>query len=124
MDELIGRTIESIREGTYSENQSLIFKFEDDSVLEMYHKQDCCESVWLAETIGDLQDLIGVPLLEVYKTSSSKDRDYGTSTWTFYRFRTAKGPVTFRWVGESNGYYSESVDVYFETPDGERRELC
>lgn len=85
----------------------------------MYHGQDCCEIVYLAETIGDLADLVGTPILEFREDTSDVDEanplpqdEYGNDAeqWTFYNIRTIKGSVTLRWFGSSNGYYSISVD--------------
>lgn len=39
-----------------------------------------------------------------------------SGTWTFYKFATAKGYVTVRWLGESNGYYGEDVSFCDVTP--------
>lgn len=80
----------------------------------MYHTQDCCESVYIDSVVGDLQDLVGSPILLSECVASDKlppkDRWDDSYTWTFYKFATIKGYVDIRWYGSSNGYYSESVD--------------
>lgn len=92
---------------------------DDGSKVRMWHEQYCCERVSLADITGDIKDLIGSPLLMAEESSSSEEpadapkREYrdDSETWTFYKFATIKGYVTLRWLGESNGYYSERVSV-------------
>lgn len=93
-------------------NDAIIFVSDCGETYVLTHEQQCCEDVNIESIGGDLEDLIGVPLLmaeEAYKDGETSD--WGTSTWSFYKFATVKGYVTIRFFGESNGYYSESADL-------------
>jgi len=84
------------------------------------HSQDCCESVDINDIVGDLQDLVGEPLLVAEEVQGETpvdfvERDHESVTWTFYKFATRKGYVDVRWLGESNGYYSEGVDLFVDS---------
>ena len=80
------------------------------------HEQDCCESVTIESVTGNLDDLIGSPIVEAtenvldgWPTDVEKPQYEESSTWTVFTFATTNGRVVVRWWGSSNGYYSESV---------------
>ena len=107
---LLGKTVTKI-EGAVEESKEILFTTETGDVFRMYHEQDCCEDVRVEDVGGDIRDLIGSPILLAEEATNEGECDYGdTCTWTWYHFATIKGYVTIRWYGESNGYYSESVD--------------
>lgn len=89
----------------------IIFKTENKKFY-MFHNQECCEQVYISDIIGNLDILKNSPILKAEETSNSEYVEYGSLTWTFYNISTVKGTVTLTWRGESNGYYSESVDIY------------
>ncbi len=117
---LLGRTLVSV-EGAKDGSERVTITCDDGAVFAMYHEQDCCESVALESVVGDVANLIGSPLTLARKSSSEeypahhpKPEYHESGTWTFYSLATVKGYVDFRWLGESNGYYSESVSLYPE----------
>lgn len=115
-NELLGKVLKEVK----SSNNQIDFITEDGVTYSMYHSQDCCESVSVESIVGDLDDLIGNPILMAEEVTSKEnpkgvdvEESYQSSfTWTFYKLATIKGYVDIRWYGESNGYYSESVDLY------------
>lgn len=112
IQDLMGKTLRAIHNNNDDE---LIFECDNGESYRMYHEQDCCESVSLEDVCGDLNDLIGCPIRVAEEVSNLDDlkplSEWTESyTWTYYNIATDKGFVTLRWYGESNGYYSESVD--------------
>ncbi len=110
IEELVGKTVNKIDGGKGSDE--IHFFCTDGTRYRMLHHQDCCESVYIEDIVGDLYDLLNTPILtaeERYEDDSPKNKHGDTATWTFYEFRTIKGSVTIRWYGSSNGYYSEAA---------------
>ena len=112
IEELKGLVITKI-EGLSEGQDSVIFTTNNGRYL-MYHNQDCCESVSIESVYGDIDDLLNHPIV-IAEENSHHDSIYPNVeseswTWTFYKLATVKGYVDIRWYGQSNGYYSESVD--------------
>ncbi len=117
MADLVGKTFTKVTGGPDDDEM----RFEcTEGVFVFHHEQDCCESVSINDVTGDLSDLVGTPLLKAEECESCPlpegyvPDEYGSETWTFYKFATIKGYVDVRWLGSSNGYYSEHVNLKFE----------
>ena len=97
-------------------SDDLVHIVTDKGVLRFIHYGQCCESVDLEDVAGgDLADLVGERIEEIREDSSQdgdpRPREQSESwTWTFYTIRTNRLTLTLRFLGESNGCYSESVD--------------
>jgi hypothetical protein len=110
---MVGKTVGRIIGEKGSDE--LIFECTDGTVFRFYHDQDCCECCAIDDVVGSFNDLIGSPITMAEEVSSEGAPDPENAdfsfTWTFYKFATLKGYVTVKWLGQSNGYYSESVDL-------------
>ena len=114
IENMVGKVFTSVR----NEGSELVFQNATESFV-FFHQQDCCENVSIEDVCGDLQDLVGEPLLLAEEVTGETpvdfdERDHESVTWTFYKFATRKGYVDVRWLGESNGFYSEGVSLGHE----------
>lgn len=108
VSDMLGKTFSRV----VSDGDTVTFQ-NDEVRYVLYHLTDCCESVVVEEIIGDLEDLEGWPLLIAREDHDAEGEELPNEesyTWTFYNFATFKGYVTIRFLGTSNGYYSEDVD--------------
>jgi len=122
IESLIGLTLHSVTRSAKDAYVDYIkFIASDGRCFIMHHNQTCVEEVYIVDINGELNDLVGVPILSAEQSSSNTHPpDVGerydggdgaeSFTWTFYKLATIKGYVTIRWYGSSNGYYSEEVD--------------
>lgn len=135
---LIGKTLVSVE----NTEEEVRFTTTEGEIYTQYHDQDCCEDVSVDSIVGDLDDLVGSPILKAEEASQSGSAEYDWSsddnekkvsdwpngipvpeyvqdsfTWTFYKLATIKGSVDIRWFGGSNGYYSESVSFCHENKE-------
>ncbi len=117
MAQMLGKTFVQVT-GSVGDGE-MTFETAQGERFMFAHQQDCCESVSIEDVCGYLQDLVGEPLLVAEEVQGETpvefdEGDHESVTWTFYKFATRKGYVDVRWLGESNGYYSESVDLFVE----------
>ena len=120
MKELINKTPIYIRVEN-EDDDKIHFYMSDGKQVTMSHDQDCCESVQIEDINGDLNKLLYHPITradeKVDNTAYEDFDDDGdrytpeSCTYTFYTLASRGGYVDIRWYGESNGYYSESVDI-------------
>jgi len=107
---LKGKTITRV---SVTDGKGLIEIVADGTIYHMYHAQDCCESVWLEDTVGSWGDIVGYAITDAYKTSDGND----WQLWTYYTICTMRGTVTLRWNSENGKSMYYSLDVDFTVSD-------
>jgi hypothetical protein len=110
---LVGEVLTYI--DTDEKNDEIMLTTASGRKIRIYHSQDCCESVRIEDTQGNWHDLVGKVIVEAsedVQPSGDPPPEYPDSwTRTALTFRVDGATVISRWIGESNGYYSESVDI-------------
>jgi len=115
LNEIVGKVIAKI-EGLEQGSDEVYISTTDGSEYKFFHYQDCCEDVRLVDFDNDIENGSDALILSAEEVENShehyseEDDGLDSFTWTFYKIETNKGGLWLRWLGDSNGYYSESVD--------------
>jgi hypothetical protein len=112
LESLVGETLSYI---DTDDSGQILLTTQSGRQICIYHEQDCCESVFIYDTKGNWHELIGKPILWANEEIDSPDDDiignFDSVTQTKLTFKVDDATVVSRWIGESNGYYSETVDI-------------
>ena len=120
-EKLFMREIAAI-EGLEQGSEKVTILFNDGSYIAQYHIADCCEHVQVEQVDGNIEKHIGATAIDFMEKSkiATYEEVEESGTWTFYTLVTSKGYLDWRWLGESNGYYSESVESEFHENKGKQ----
>lgn len=126
---LQGQTFSAATQETHDGHDAIRLTLADGSgYYQLYHVQECYESVWLEDICGDLEDLVGSPVLfaeetaldltdseckTVWDANPDIDQNDDRASWSFYKISTIAGGVTIRFCGTSNGCYAENAYLVF-----------
>jgi hypothetical protein len=110
-DALVGEVLDAV--DIDREKDQILLTTRSGRQFLIHHEQDCCETVEIVGQDGCFLKLVGKPIVEAREIAidTTKDDSLGTETTTTLIFRVDDQTVISRWVGDSNGYYSESVDI-------------
>ena len=108
LNKIVGKVIKKV-EGLEKESESVSITFTDDWCVNFHHEQNCCESVCLIDFEND--NVEGGVIINAEEIMEEEEDYHSSQTWTFYKIETTKGEIWMRWLGVSNGYYSEAVHI-------------
>lgn len=95
------------------ETGDLTFENEKD-IYCLQHISDYDEHAYVESISGDLQDLVGTPIIEANEYDGTMPSDSGECDYYFYTFKTHKGFVDVRYCGDPHGDYSTQVYLYHQ----------
>lgn len=113
IDELKGKTITKIK----NENGGgrVVIFTKEGPIYRMDHQQDCCETVLCTEIEGEIEQILNSPVTNtkeiIEHDEEGKLSDYESLTLTDFLIETESARLLIKWLGTSNGYYSESVII-------------